>query len=114
MTFETFKAFAESARNDITVYRHGEYANDRNKVGVVFNGNSKVYSYSGSYSDVLNALGIEHTTSDIIWRLENRIASLEANNGKVNIFSKSIIDNSMEIEELRKRLDAESKKPCVG
>ena len=55
MTFKCFEAIVKHCRPEITVSKHGEfcYGDSKYTLGVTFGKNSKVYSYSGSYADVL-------------------------------------------------------------
>lgn len=108
MTFEQFKKTVEGYRNDIIVSKHGEFCNNssKNTLGVIFikNGKkSKVYNYSGTYSEILTKLNIPHATRDRIETVKRTLASLIEENGIEDFFGE-VIDNTEEIDRYKEEL----------
>ena len=112
MTFKQFEATVKHFRSDIVVSKHGEFCNNDSKttLGIIFikdGKESKVYNFSGTYSEVLNKLNITefYEDSDINF-INNEIERLENGNGKKDLFFGLLIDNSAKIEELKTRLES--------
>jgi hypothetical protein len=113
MTFKQFEATVKHFRNDIVVSKHGDYSNNdsKNTLGIIFikdKKQSKVYDFSGTYSEVLNKLNITefYEDSDIDF-INNEIVKLEASNGRVAKLSliKTPVNNTSKIEELKAQLE---------
>ena len=112
MTFKQFEATVKHFRNDVIVSQHGAFCNNDSKItlGIIFikdGKESKVYDFSGTYSEVLNKLDIFkfYEDSDINF-INNEIERLENGNGKKDLFFGLLIDNSAKIEELKTRLES--------
>ena len=58
MKFSEFQSILQGAKPGVAVYPHG--ANERNKTGVslTFSPGGKVYTYNGSYTDILHHFGV--------------------------------------------------------
>lgn len=66
---------------------------------------SKVYSYRGSYAEILNRLGIKVVTEADLRTAENLLDMAIRSHGKPGLFSKGKPrDNSREIAELQERI----------
>ena len=112
MTFKQFEATVKHFRNDIVVSKHGDYCHNKsqNTLGIMYlkkDGElSKVYDFSGTYSEILNKLDITkfYENNDVDF-INNEITRLEKGNGRINLFSKLPVDNSAEIEELKAQLE---------
>jgi len=61
MTFDDFSAQLKTAKPEAQVYAHGAFANGatKNSVELTFAPGGKVYSYRGSYAEILAKFGIE-------------------------------------------------------
>ena len=113
MTFKQFEATVKHFRNDVIVSKHGDFCNNDSNttLGIIFikdGKESKVYDFSGTYSEVLGKLNINefYEESDVDF-INNQIAKLEANNGKVAKLSltKLPVDNNAKIEELKAQFE---------
>ena len=112
MTFKQFEAIAKKYRPDVTVYGHGTFTanNDKNKSGIVFNAGtqkeSRVYTYSGTYTEILSKLGIENIIQDMgeIVTIEKELETFRAKNGKPGLFAKKVMDYTKEIASLENKL----------
>ena len=107
MTFETFKKIAESYRSDVRVSRHGDYCTNksRNTLGIYFvkNGReSRVHNYYGSYSDILNKLGIPTITKADYTTAVATLERYREMNGEPKLFGDGVYDYSAEIERWEK------------
>ncbi len=107
MTFKEFEVTVKHFRNDVKVSAHGEYSNNKcgNTLGVIFinkdGRESRVYDYSGTYSQVLAKLGItEFYTDDMIVNLDEQINRYSSMNGKKNLFTREPMDYTDKIAEL--------------
>ena len=113
MTFKQFEATVKHFRSDIVVSKHGEFCNNKseNTLGIIFikdGKESKVYDFSGTYSEVLNKLDIFkfYEDSDIEF-LNAQLAKLEESHGKVARLSlnKLPVDNSSKIKEVKETIE---------
>lgn len=117
MTFEQFKKAVENYRNDIIISKHGEFCNNssKNTLGVIFikNGKkSKVYNYSGTYSEILTKLNIPHATRDRIDTVKQTLAKLMEEHGEEDFFGE-VIDNTEEINRYKEELSNLLSAPLV-
>ena len=108
MTFKTFEAIAAEHRPDVVVHADKTFGGVPD-IAVYFKRtdgtHSKVYSYRGSYQQVLNRLGIKVVSKSDIHNIKYQIELLNARNGKPNLFTKRIINNSTEIARLQAQLE---------
>lgn len=113
MTFANFEAIVKKHRPEVTVFKHGTYANEKTNfaVSVIFNygqpNESRVYQYSGSYITVLNKLGIKTIEKRYIDNRRMQLAELIEENGKEveDLFGDIYIaDNTDEIKRLTEEL----------
>lgn len=113
MTFKQFENTVNNFRNDVKVFKHGDFCNNDSKttLGIIFikdGKESKVYDFSGTYSEVLNKLDIYkfYENSDVEF-INNQISKLKENHGKIAKLSltKLPIDNSERINELLNELE---------
>lgn len=110
MTFNQFRTAVENYRNDVIVSKHGDYCSNKSKntLGIVFINNgkqSKVYNYSGTYSEILTRLGIPHATQAEIETVKTEIEQLKKRNGQKKMFGNGIVDNTEEIKKYKKKLE---------
>ena len=80
MTYKCFEAIVKHCRPEITVSKHGEfcYGDSKYTLGVTFGKNSKVYSYSGTYAEVLGKLKCyDYSFKEYREFYENKIAELK-------------------------------------
>lgn len=120
MTFAKFAAIVATYRPDVEVTRHNGFQ-EQSGVGVVFkNGstdrrtdkhtNRRIYRYKGSYSDILNRLGIKVVTREDYESVRWSLRRAREMHGKANIFSGKPQDRSREIaeyEELLRRFESD-------
>ena len=116
MTFAKFAAIAAAYRPDVEVTRHNGFQ-EQSGVGVVFRqfngssgGGNRIYRYKGSYSDILNRLGIKVVTWEEYESVRFSLQHAREQHGKVNIFSGKPQDRSREIaeyEELLRRFQSD-------
>ena len=113
MTYKQFETTVNHFRNDVKVSQHGTFCNNDSKttLGIIFikdGKESKVYDFSGTYSEVLNKLDIFkfYEDSDIEF-LNAQLAKLEESHGKVARLSlnKLPVDNSSKIKEAKETLE---------
>ena len=110
MTFERFREIAAKYRPDVIVSRHGEYFNGRSgwRLGIVFvdeNGNeSRVYTFGGSYGEVLNKLGIPVISKSDYETVKATLEGFKEQNGEINIFTGEPLDYSEYIAEYEAKL----------
>ena len=108
MTFQKFTAIAAAKRPDVRVHAHKAFGGVHD-VAVIFirdGKESKVYSYRGSYADILNRLGIKVITRADVATVEEQLQRAIANNGRQNVFTKKAMDTTDEIARLTAMLDA--------
>ena len=109
MTFKKFEELFLSKYPNGEVVAHGQFGGTEknNKVAVIFNPNSKVYEYYGSYQTILNRLGIKVLyRSDVEWA-KNKLAYYKENDGTpspFSLFRNTPRDYSKEITEYEKYL----------
>lgn len=108
MTFEKFAAIAATRRPDAVVHAHGSFGGVPD-VAVYFTRadgtHSKVYSYRGSYAEILNRLGIKVVTEADLRTTENLLEMAIRSHGKPGLFTNGKPrDNSREIAELQERI----------
>ena len=118
MTFAKFAAIVATYRPDVEVTKHNGFQ-EQSGVGVVFKdshgstGGStdhRIYRYKGSYSDILNRLGIKVVTLDDYESVRWSLRRAREMHGKANIFSGKPQDRSREIagyEELLRRFESD-------
>lgn len=105
MTFEKFKEIIKSNRPEIEVFQHGEFTNKSTlSVGVMYNPNGKIYTYTGTYCDVLNKLGIKTTTKSYVDSIKSTIDMYIRTNGEDGFFGVPM-DNMEEIIKYEKELE---------
>lgn len=100
MTFAKYQSlFLQKYPNGET-FMHDEFMHgtDRNrqKVGVVFEPNGKVYMYRGAYEDILCRIGVNVISKERFSELEARLAHLKEMDGTEDLFG-GVFDYSDEI-----------------
>ena len=108
MTFKKFAEIAAAHRPDAVVHAHGSFGGVPD-IAIYFKQqdgkHSKVYSYRGSYADILNRLGIKVITQTDVATAEAQLLMAEKAHGKPSLFGKGAIrDCSEEIAELTELL----------
>ena len=108
MTFKKFASIAAAHRPDAVVHAHGTFGGVPD-VAIYFiredGRESKVYSYRGSYVQILDSLGIKVVTKDDLVNAEHMLDVAIQSHGKVGLFSKGKPrDNSEEIAKLREQI----------
>ena len=116
MTYKTFAAIAATYRPDVEVTRHNGFQ-EQSGVGVVFRqsnrtsgGENRIYRYKGSYSDILNRLGIKVVTREDYESTRWLLRQAREQHGKISLFSGKPQDRSREIagyEELLRRFESD-------
>lgn len=109
MTFQKFKAIAESFRPDVKVSQHGDYCTGKSKytLGIIFcqdGKKSKVYDYSGTYADILRRLGIQVITKSDYLTTKSQLEYYKENHGTMCPFFGIINDYSEQIKEYEEKL----------
>ena len=110
MTFRKFAEIAAARRPDVVVHAHDSFGGVSD-IAIYFiredGTHSKVYSYRGSYAEILNRLGIRVITKADLLTAENMLDLALRTHGKPCLFIKGKTrDNSREIAELRERIAA--------
>lgn len=108
MTFDRFEQLVKAKYPGVKLFPHGKFAEgvkSKINVGVIFHENSKVYTYNGTYCEVLNRLGIKAIYKHDLKAAEEHLEYAKNTNGRENIFSGKIIDKTAEIEELKTLLN---------
>ena len=108
MTFKKFAEIAATHRPDAVVHAHGSFGGAQD-IAIYFKrsdgSKSRVYSYRGSYADILNRLGIKVITQTDVATAEAQLCMAKKAHGKPGLFSKGTIrDCSEEIEHLTELL----------
>ena len=108
MTFKKFAEIAAAHRPDAVVHAHKSFGGVQD-IAIYFKkedgSHSKVYSYRGSYADILNRLGIKVITQTDVATAEAQLRMAKKAHGKPGLFSKGMIrDCSEEIEHLTELL----------
>ena len=108
MTFKKFAEIAAAHRPDAIVHAHGSFGGVQD-IAIYFKHpdgrESRVYSYRGSYADILNRLGIKVITQTDVATAEAQFRMAKKAHGKPGLFSKGMIrDRSEEIEHLTELL----------
>ena len=118
MTFAKFAAIVATYRPDVEVTKHNGFQ-EQSGVGVVFKdshgstGGStdhRIYRYKGSYSDILNRLGIKVVTREDYESTRWLLRQAREQHGKISLFSGKPQDRSREIaeyEELLRRFESD-------
>ena len=120
MTFAKFAAIVATYRPDVEATKHNGFQ-EQSGVGVVFkNGstdrrtdkhtNRRIYRYKGSYSDILNRLGIKVVTREDYESTRWLLDHAREQHGKISLFSGKPQDRSREIaeyEELIRRFESD-------
>lgn len=109
MTFQKFKSIAETFRPDVIVSKHGDYDNGKSKytLGIIFvkNGRkSKVYSYSGTYADVLRRLNIPVVTKSDYMTTMSQLEYYKESHGTICPFFGIVNDFSEQIKEYEEKI----------
>ena len=107
MTFKKFAEIAAAHRPDAVVHAHKSFGGVQD-IAIYFKKedglHSKVYSYRGSYADVLNRLGIKVITQTDVATAEAQLRMAKEAHGKPGLFTKKTRDCSEEIEKLTELL----------
>ena len=107
MTFKKFAEIAAAHRPDAVVHAHKSFGGVQD-IAIYFKNpdgsHSKVYSYRGSYADVLNRLGIKVITQTDVATAEAQLRMAKEAHGKPGLFTKKTRDSSEEIEKLTELL----------
>ena len=108
MTFRKFAEIAAAHRPDAVVHAHGSFGGVQD-IAIYFKrsdgSKSRVYSYRGSYADILNRLGIKVITQTDVATAEAQLRMAKKAHGKPGLFTKGTIrDCSEEIEHLTELL----------
>ena len=108
MTFKKFTEIAAAHRPDAVVHAHKSFGGVQD-IAIYFKhpdgSHSKVYSYRGSYADVLNRLGIKVITQTDVATAEGQLRMAKKAHGKPSLFGKGTIrDCSEEINHLTELL----------
>ena len=108
MTFKKFAEIAAAHRPDAVVHAHKSFGGVQD-IAIYFQkpdgSHSKVYSYRGSYADVLNRLGVKVITQTDVATAEAQLRMVKEAHGKPSIFRKGEIrDCSEEINHLTELL----------
>lgn len=107
MTFDKFEEIVKKHKPEIEVTSHGFHTSKVN-IGVVFKKGGRAYSYSGSYCDVLNRIGIKAITKGRYNQYMNILKNYKENNGKPCLFGTFNYDKDIgRIESEIKRFDTE-------
>lgn len=110
MTFKRFEEIVKERRPEVKVWKHNGFATGSKtlSVCVVFNygqaNESRVYTYNGTYHQVLDKLHINAVEQCEIDFAKNQLAKLEAEHGTLvrDLFGDTYIaDNSKEITRYR-------------
>ena len=108
MTFRKFAEIAAAHRPDAVVHAHGCFGGVQD-IAIYFKrsdgSKSRVYSYRGSYADILNRLGIKVITETDVATAESQLRMAKKAHGKPSLFGKGTIrDCSEEINHLTELL----------
>ena len=107
MTFKKFVEIAAAHRPDAVVHAHKSFGGVQD-IAIYFKNpdgsHSKVYSYRGSYADVLNRLGIKVITQTDVATAESQLRMAKEAHGKPGLFTKKTRDCSEEINHLTELL----------
>ena len=108
MTFKKFAEIAAAHRPDAVVHAHKSFGGVQD-IAIYFKqpdgSHSKVYSYRGSYADVLNRLGVKVITETDVATAESQLRMAKKAHGTPSMFGKGAIrDCSEEIEQLTELL----------
>lgn len=101
MKFCEFKKTVEERKPEVTVYQHGT----PNTVDVLFNNSNKLYTYRGTYCEVMNRLGIKSMTKCDLWQYEVQLINAKQKHGSVDLFG-DVIDNTAKIRELEMQIES--------
>ena len=89
MTFKRFEEIFKSRYPDGHVWMHDDYMShpgNRQKVGVEFAPNSKVYLYRGAYEDILCRIGINTISKARLAETVNYLEHLKRHHGDPDVF----------------------------
>lgn len=115
MTFKKFEELFHQKYPDGQVWMHDEFCHGqsryRQKVGVVFKPQTKVYMYAGAYEDILNKVGISVISKARYNELLARLEQKKRWHGTDDFFG-GVMDCSEEIAEIEAELER-IKKECV-
>lgn len=113
MTFKKFSAIVGEYRPNAVVHPHGTFGGVPD-VAIYFvnpdGKQSKVYSYRGTYAEILRKLGIEIVTESDILTVKYNLERAKRNHGKISLFTKKKIDNSEKIEKYTELLNQMEKR----
>jgi hypothetical protein len=99
MTFKRFEEIFKSRYPDGTVWMHDDYmshSGNRQKVGVEFAPNTKVYLYRGAYEDILCRIGIKTISKERLAEAEIHLEHLKRRHGDPNMFFPGLYTDCME------------------
>lgn len=105
MTFEKFATAVKAHKPEIeSITRH---LNGSGRVDVQFKGSTKVYSYNGSYIQILNTMHIKAITLWDLNILKDRLKDRKEKHGKPDLFwnDGSLVDYSIEIAGIEEELE---------
>ena len=108
MTFRKFQQIAAAHRPDAVVHEHGKFGGVPD-VAVYFvkdGRKSKVYSYRGTYAEILGRLGVKVVTENDVAALRGQIETCKRMHGRQSLFTRKIMDYSDEIAELTAKLES--------
>lgn len=109
MTFESFQKIVKERRPGVTVFQHGDFATKCKNISVaVIYGpveTSKVYTYYGTYCEVLNRLGIKAIYAHDLKAIKSALAQYIERDGSVDFFSGEPVDYSAKIAEYAKLVE---------
>ena len=108
MTFRKFQAIAAAHRPDVVVHAHKSFGGVPD-VAVYFirqdGTHSKVYSYRGSYGEILGRLGIKTISENDVATARMMLEMAQKSHGKPGLFTKAIRDNTEEIRKYAELLE---------
>ena len=101
MTFEKFNELFKRKypQGDVDLLLHSTLGDRYNRVSIKFKPNGKSYHYSGTYTHILNRVGINAITNADLNTIKDHIECLKRTNGKPNPISTTnhVRDNTEEI-----------------
>lgn len=93
MTFKRFEEIVKGKYPKAEVFSHGEFAGNKVNVAVIFEPNTRVYKYNGTYCEVLNKIGIKAIYKHDLENVRGVVEMLKRSNGTKGFFG-DIIDNT--------------------
>lgn len=103
MTFTQFEKILKTKYPCAIAVAHGKLVETElnKKVSLSFTENGKVYSYYGTYEDILCKIGINVVSKSRYQTAVNTLSELEKAHGKEDDFFGFVIDNSADIAKYR-------------